>query len=245
VSYPYGQDITYYFYPQVDNAAAVAIPTQNPTIYVFTDSNKPNRAAAIAGTNKLGSAITTWTVDGKGFYFTIPAISDPDVNSTQSERIYWLAINFILKSGGQTQTVIKALPMERVQGQEKSLSVTVSDLQALFPDVRSYLSDAQLNIMVENALSEIKATLLNKGFKWAQIQRPDMLKTATIFLVLCQVMLSQRKDINDNFDLNYNEFKALYSSSMNGLKLEYDENKDGEATEEEQRDVGGYVFLTR
>lgn len=245
MGYPFGQDIKYYFYPQVDNATAAGIPSQSPTIYVFTDSNKPTRSAAIAGTGKLGSAITSWTQEGGGYYFTIPAISDPDPSGTDDERVYWIAINFILKTAGQTQTVLKALPLERIQAQEKVLAVTINDIQALFPAVRDYVNDAELNAMIAASIADVKATLLNKGFQWAQIQRPDRLKTAVIFLSLSQVMLSQRKQVNDNFDLNFVEYKALYQSAMNGLKLEYDENKDGEATPEEGKNIDSFIFLTR
>lgn len=245
MGYPFGQDIKYYFYPQVDNVTAAGIPSQNPTIYIFTDANKPTRDAARNGTNKLGSTITSWTQEGAGYCFTIPAVSDPDPTGQMNERIYWVAINFILKTAGQTQTVVKALSMERVQAQEKVLTVTLNDLQALFPSIRDYINDAELNAMVEAAINDVKATLLNKGFQWAQIQRPDRLKTAVVFLSLAQAMLSQRKEINDNFDLNFQEFKALYQSAMNGLKLEYDENKDGEATPEESKTIDSFVFITR
>ncbi len=248
MGYPFGQNITYTFYPLVDNEAAKNIPTTgNPVaIYYFTDNNKPSRDAAQNGTGAVnsGSAIASWTPTGNGYQFTIPAIEDPDPDGGADTRNYWLAINFILQASGQTQTVIRALEMERVSGHHKTVSVTSQDIIDYFPDALSYVSEDRINNFLFDAREEIQAYLRNKGFEWAQIYRPDRLSLVIKYKVLMHIMADQRREPGDNFDLNYQRYEKSYESAISSLQLEYDADKDG-APEIQPVKTGGYIFAIR
>lgn len=229
--YPFGKDIVYTFYPLVDGKPVV-LPTQNPTIYVFTDSNKPTQDQAQNGTNALGSAITSWSAKGNGFDFTIPAILDPDPDSTQDRRTYFLGINFILQSAGQIQTIIRALDLQRVEAHHKKIDVIPSDVISYFPQIESYVSMQQLQRFITLSIEEIKVELQQKGYEWAQIYRPDRLQLAVIFKCMMYAMVSQRKTPGDQFDLNFDLYKETYSNLIQGVRLEYDTDRDGEPQEE-------------
>ena len=242
MGYPYGRDIIYTFYPLADNEALLAIPTQTPTIYVFTDTNVPTRDAAQNGTNALAT-ISSWTQRGSGFDFTTSAISDPDPDSTQDVRTYWLGINFLLKTAGQVQTVIRSLEMERVTGHHKQISITPTDILNMWPEANAYVSEAQMIAFIDLAKEEIKAKLQMRGFEWSQIYRPDRLNLATTYKTLTSIMASQRRNPGDNFDRNYEEYKSIFISTMSSLQLEYDSYKTGEA--DSRPKAGGFSFVTR
>lgn len=242
MGYPFGQDFTYSFYPLVDNDAALLIPSQSPAIYVFTDSNVPTRTTAAAGTGAT-QTITTWTQRGLGFDFTVTALTDPDTTSTLDRRTYWLGINFILKTAGQTQTLIRALEMERVSGHHKQISVTTTDILNYFPEATAYVSEQTILAFIANAKEEIKARLTNNKFEWAQIWRPDRLNISTIYKTLMSIGSSQRKIVGDNFDRNYEEWKLIFESTINSIKLEYDTFREGQPTAKPP--IGGFAFLSR
>lgn len=75
MTFPFGQDITYWFYPLVDDAAlSTGFPTsQTPAIYVY--DNEPGRSQAAAGSGSPLQSITSWTWDAakRGWSFTITA----------------------------------------------------------------------------------------------------------------------------------------------------------------------------
>ena len=81
MSYAFGQDITYKFYPLLDNADATissAVQSQAPNVYVF-DETVPTRIDASTGSNSIQS-ITSWNWNSTGKYwsFTISAVDDPE-----------------------------------------------------------------------------------------------------------------------------------------------------------------------
>jgi len=231
MGYPFGKDIIYTFYPQVDNKD-ICLPTQNPTIYIFTEDNQPTLDDAQNGTNKLGSAITSWTERGTGRDFIIPAITDPSPDSTKDRYTYYLGINFVVQSGATTQTIIRALQMERVQAHHKTIAITYSDVISYFPQIESYVSIQHITRFIQLAKEELKTELHNKGYEWSQIYRPDRLTLACIFKVMMYAMASQRKSPGDPFDLNFDLYKETYQNFMQGLRLEYDTDRDGQPQEE-------------
>lgn len=242
MGYPFGQDISYTFTPIVDGEVALNLPSQTPTIYVFSDSDSPDRTQAAAGTNSI-QTISSWTQIGSSYQFTISAVEDPDTDSLLSERLFWLGINFVLKSAGQTQTVVKGLPMERVGGHYKQISVTVDDVKDVFPAIKDFAADAQIKSFLELAKQEIRAQMRAKEYAWALVTRADRLNLPAIYRTLTHLMGSQRMQSGDIFDVNYNSFNSSYSSLMKMISVEYDADQDGIADTKTVN--AGRVFLTR
>lgn len=230
MGYPFGQNITYWFYPLLDNDTA-SIPTavqgQTPAIYVF-DETVPNRSDAISGANSLQTISSwTWSAQKKAWSFTIPAVSDPYPDSNIPTRTYWIAINFILQTAGQSQTVIKPLQLERVVGHDKVISVTEEDLRTYFPQVDAYSSDVQRKAYISQATAEVKSYLRVKGYEWAKITRPDRLDLCVVYKALAMIMLGQIQEPGDKFSIKYQEYKSNYQVSIDSLKFEYQEMEAG------------------
>lgn len=226
--YPFGQNITYWFYPLLDNETAVvpsAIQAQSPAIYVF-DEQVPTRSDAASGTNSL-QAITSWTWNNqkKAWSFTVPAIVDPEPSSNIESRTYWIALNFRLQTSAQIQTVIKPLQLVRVVGHDRVVSVTQDDLRRYFPQVDAYSSELQRLAYINQATEEVKSSLRLKGYEWAKIQRADRLDLCVIYKSLAMIMLAQIQEPNDKFSIKYQEFKASFTNSLDSLKFEYQQDE--------------------
>lgn len=232
--YPFGQNISYSFYPLLDNEAATipaGVLTQTPDIFVFTD-NVPSRSAAASGDGAIVVVNTwTWNPNKRAWTFTIPAIDDPDPQSNISQRTYWIAINFVLQSTQQIQTVLKPLPLSRVVGHDKVVAVNQDDLKKYFPQVEAYSSELQRVAYINQAVEEVKAYLRAKGFEWAKIQRADRLELCVIFKALSMIMLAQVQEPGDKFALKYQEFKGSFTQNIESLRFEYQEQEGGIVSE--------------
>lgn len=230
MGYPFGQNITYWFYPLLDNDTATvpsAVQSQTPAIYVF-DEEVPSRSNAASGSGSLQTITSwTWSAQKKAWSFTIPAISDPHPDSNIPTRTYWVALNFVLQSAGQTQTVIKPLQLERVVGHDKVVSVTEEDLRAYFPQIDAYSSDVQRKAFISQAIVEIKGELRAKGYEWAKITRADRLDLCVIYKALSMVMVGQIQEPGDKFSIKYQEYKSGFQSNLDSLKFEYQQMEGG------------------
>jgi|LakMenE18May11ns_1017448.scaffolds.fasta_scaffold9951786_11 hypothetical protein len=230
MGYPFGQNITYWFYPLLDNDTAVvpsAVQSQTPAIYVF-DESVPSRGDAASGANSLQTVSTwVWSSQKKAWSLTIQAINDPHPDSNIPTRTYWVALNFRLQSAGQVQTVIKPLQLERVVGHDKVVSVTEEDLRAYFPQIDAYSSDVQRKAFISQALIEIKGELRAKGYEWAKITRADRLDLCVIYKALSMVMVGQIQEPGDKFSIKYQEYKSGFQSNLDSLKFEYQQMEGG------------------
>ncbi len=243
MGFPFGKSFTYQFFPLADDLPVEGLPSQTPSIYVFTDSSKPDYTAAAAGTGALAT-ISAWTANQFGGYdITIPAIDDPEPTGGLIKRTYWIAINFILASSEQSQCVIRALEMERVLGHHKRVTVTDADLKSFWPAIESYCTTVELNAMIELSRAAIREELRNKGYEWATIYRPDRLYHACVYKCLDLACLSQLQQQGDKFDKLHDQFSGFYKQTMAGLKVEVDANKDG--APETKASPGGWSFLAR
>lgn len=230
MSYPFGQNITYWFYPLLDENAAnipATVQAQTPSIYIF-DESIPSRSNALSGSGSLQTVSSwTWSSQKKAWSFTIQAISDPHPDSNIPTRVYWIAINFILQASGQVQTTIKPLQLERIAGHDKVVSVTEEDLRAYFPQIDAYSSDVQRKAFISQAIEEIKGELRSKGYEWAKITRADRLDLCVIYKALAMIMLGQIQEPSDKFSIKYQEYKAGFQSNLDSLKFEYQQMEGG------------------
>ena len=230
MGYPFGQNITYWFYPLLDNDTAsipAAVTSQTPAIRIFGES-APSRSDALSGSGSLQS-ITAWVwyPSKKAWSFTIPAVADPFPDSNIPTRTYWIALNFILQASGQTQTVIKPLQLERVVGHDKVVSVTEENLRAYFPQVDAYSSDVQRKAYISQAIEEIKGELRSKGYEWAKVTRADRLDLCVTYKALSLIMLGQIQESSDKFSIKFQEYKSNFRANLDSLKVEYQQMEVG------------------
>lgn len=245
MSYPFGQSITYWFYPLLDNDTATipaAIQSQTPAIYIF-DETAPSRVDAASGAGAI-EAITSWAwnTSKRAWSFTVGAIDDPDSTSNIASRVYWIAINFRLQSGEQIQTVIKPLPLVRVVGHDRVVSVTHDDLKKYFPQVEAYSSEMQRTAYIAQATEEVKASMRERGYEWAKITRADRLDMCVTYKALAMIMLAQIQEPDDKFSIKYQEFKSGFTQALDSLKFEY---QSAESAEVDEVQTTGTLFIIR
>jgi hypothetical protein len=247
VNLTFGQDQTDWFYPLVEESTPPGLLTTSSlvAIYVFGPDSMPTRDAAAAGTGAIAT-ISSWTWDSarQGFYFTVPAITDPDPNSSMSIRTYWFGVNFRLQTSKQIQTVLRSQYVERVKGPADSVYVTDDDLIAYYNEILSYSTSDQRQRAIDQALINVKAELKAKGYLWARIHRADQLKSATTLKALTILCLSKIQQGNDKFALKYGEYKEMYRTQIDSVILEYDADGDG-APDGNVTPSSGTIFLVR
>lgn len=234
--FKFGNDIAYKFYPlkdevNSDNSFDIT-KFGTPAIYLFTD--KPSRADALAGTSAV-QTISSWTntSDGKGKQFTITAIDDPDTDASLKNYSYWLAINFVLQSGEQTQTVMRMLPVKRVSAHHSTAMPTVEDLEAIHPNISEYFLNNTIEAALENALSLIKLKLKVAGWDYAMIWNPDELRLCVAYKAMAELSLSQMAGGGTWID-KHREYKSTYESMLKEIEFLVDIDKDGEPDKKQQ-----------
>lgn len=223
MSYVFGQNISYWFYPLSENSSATvptAVQGQTPAIYVFDKT--PTRDESITGSSSIVTISSwTWNAAKKGWNFTIPALDDPAPDSNIEIRTFYVAVNFVLEAGEQTQTFLQPLIVSRIGGHDKSVNITSTDLEVYLPQVTAYTSLSQRNAYILQAIEEVKSRLRDKGYEWARITRPDRLNMCVIYKTLAMIMLAQVQDSGDKFSIRYLEYKDNFENALENLKFEY------------------------
>jgi hypothetical protein len=239
-AYVYGKDLIFYLHAFEDKTKITTLPAQTVQGYLFLD--QPTRAAAAAGTGALQSTTQTLAANGT-IALPLTPITDPNPNDILGYRLHWMAVNFILKTAGAVQTVIKAIKVERVSGQDAEIGVTYSKVVEIYPDVVNYLTESEVNAMITLAKADLLDDLTNKGFDWNQVNKPDQLFNALLFNTLVYVYNSQIQREGDRFYVSSAKAQQRYDSLKSNLRLEYDSTMSGMTTDLEP--TGGIIFLDR
>lgn len=245
MKYPFAKDISFRWYPYVDGQP-VTVSGENPSIYVFSDTNQPDITKARAGTGSAGAAIIAWTLEQNGGYrFVIPGayVNDPQPLSNVIERTFWVGITFTLKTSGQQMTVIEPLELQRVFGQQSQVGVTPEELTAMDPELTGYADNEKIQFNIYLALEETKARLATKGFEWAQIKNPERLKLCVQARAYSLLYSKERQQDGDKFDKRAKDEFEMFEVLIKATQLEYDSSKDEIADTKESS--GGWSFTPR
>lgn len=218
MTYSFGRSFTYTFTPLADESPVAAIPAQSPAVYVF--AALPSLAAARAGTGAVAT-VAAWTPVGAGFDIPVSALDDPDPTGPVREHTYYIAVNFKLEVGGQTQTVLRALSMERVTGSEGKVRVADAEILALLPQASSFSTEAERVQFLRQAELQVKDDLQAAKFRWSRIHRLDDLSRVVLYKALLLLLFSQFRDGGDRYKAKYDEIKGWYAAALAGLAVEY------------------------
>lgn len=227
-SYVFGKTIKRRFYPQI-NGEPIQLPSQTPTIYIF--DSEPTREAAIAGTGAIDT-VATWaqaTVSPFECTYDIAAIDDPDPDSNTENAVYWEAIKFIGQTSEQTQTVVRAFILERIEGNEAEPGTTAGDILAVYPAIEAYLTPEQLGAHLRLAQDELKIDLEALGLKWGRLRDLNKLKLALAWKSIQLSAESQIKNADDKFDKRADLYREKYERALKNISLPYDSDGDGKA----------------
>lgn len=234
MQYAFGKDITYLWLPFLDDKSVIDFPSQSPTIYVFGPDSRPSRAQARAGTGAIGSAISSWTSVAGGFQFSIPAIQDPDINSDTHSRTYYLGITYLLKAGGQTQTILETLELVRLFSRQAPIKCSIPDVLSGYSALSSYVTNDEIQQAITDATETVKAKFDAKGFEWARIKRIEGLSLMVKSRARMFLFAGQRVAGNETWKDAYEEEKDTYVTMLSNIRLEYDEDGDNAATDNEK-----------
>lgn len=241
--YIFGKDISRKFYPLLDDQP-YQLPSQSPTIYIF--SSQPSLNDARDGGGAVAT-ISSWTQNSLSPYdcsYTITAIEDPAPESNIPQRTYYEAINYIAKSGGQTQTVLRTIDLERGSGAPEVIGVTYSDLVEVYPAIVDYVSESEITSIINIAKSEVELKLKGKGIRWSDIQNHAELKRAIAYRSIQLVSESQITEPDDKFVTRREIYKEKFNESMKDTILYVDTNRDG-IPDKQTGARAGYVVTTR
>lgn len=241
MGYPFGTDFGYTFSIQADGDTYPSFSPDAPSIYIFTDTNRPSRAQASSGSGSV-QTISTWTRMGNMASFGVLAIDDPDPSGPITKRDYWIAINFYIQSSKQIQTVVKVLELERIKVAAKGLTVGPGNIEDLHPGLLgSYYTPSQMELFIRIATSHVRATMRNKGFDWALINRQVELDQVVAYRALILALAGQRQSQGDRFDSNIGLFESLYQQAFTALEFEYDSDQSGKPDPIKQNTSWGLI----
>lgn len=224
--YSFGASFTRRLFPLDGDNFAYELPTQSPTIYIFSDM--PTRAEAAAGTGAL-ETISSWTENASSPYdrsWTVSAIDDPDATSgTQSKR-YYEAINYDPGSG-TAHVIIRSFILQRLEALDEVPGTTVADLKEVYPAIDNYASDSELANFLQVALEEMIIDMESSGIPYSRVSQLSKTKLALAYKTIVLVSASQVKNPADRFVWRVEHYAKKAKDILNGLQLPVDVSGDG------------------
>lgn len=222
----FGKAISRKFYPLI-NDNPNQLPSQNPTIYVFTSQPTLNDARDGGGAQQT---ISTWSQNSSSPYectYTIAAIEDPDPESAVPQRTYYVAINYVLVAAGQVQTVLQTLDIERASGTDSVHGITYSDLVEVYPAITAYASNNQLGSIINIAQDELELKLRGKGIRLSDVQNIDEARRAIAYRAIQLLSEAQISTPDDKWATRREIYKEKFQESLKDTILYVDTNRDG------------------
>jgi hypothetical protein len=235
-SHIFGKDITRKFYP-LEDSEPINLYSQAPAIYLF--SAQPSLTVARAGTGAL-QTVNHW-IESLGIpytrTYTLPAVNDPAPTSTTPPTSYfWEAINYYAKSGGQLQTKLRTIELEKPSATETIPGTTAQDLIDIYPAINNYVeTDSELETFITVAQDEIKSRLKSEGIEWGTIENLKEFRYALAFLAIQYLSESQIVEASDKFAIRAEIYSKKYETALSRITVKHDTDNDGQPdTESEQ-----------
>lgn len=239
---PYGKDWTYVYYPP-DDPDFTPLASTSPSVYIF--STRPSESTARSGTGAL-QTISTWSEYGNPIRRELAVTTITDPQDGTKEAVYWIAVNYLLKTSGQKQLDLQSFILVTPDGFYADPTPSVEYIKGISSSIGSYYVDSNIEAYSKLGLSQLKKQLKAKGFEWAQIENRDDLKLAIAYKALSLMMLEQISESGDRFSKRYDEYKASYDTLILSFGVDYDANKDGQITTgEKSKQTSGVTYLTR
>lgn len=224
----FGKNFDRRFIPR-ENDRPVNLPSQNPTIYIFRD--QPSREQARNGTSAI-QTISAWVEKDAPPYariYEVSAIEDPNPNDQTEYEEYWEAINFVAKASGQVQTFIRMMRIERIESADSVPGTTRETLQEVYPAIKNYLSDDQMDDMIVAAEAELQTFFEGRDIKWSRVYGMYKFKLAVAYKAIALSALSQFREDGDRHHKRWGIYEGKCDSQLKQIAIRYDKNGDGNA----------------
>lgn len=223
--YVFGQSISRTFYALQDNEP-INIPSQAPTLYLFTD--RPSFNAASIGTGALQTK-NYWTHNANAPYprtYTWEPVPNPSPNGGEYIRQYWEGINWYNDLAQQVQTIIRPLELEATEQLDSIPGTTIQDIKDVYPKISAYLSDSELSAHLAIAIEEFKIDLEGRGIEYNRVSGLRKVKYALAYKSISISALSQVQEINDKHYLRWEQFDTMYRAILGKVELPVDFDGD-------------------
>lgn len=223
--YLFGQPNTYNVYVWNGENQVTTIPTQTVSAYVYITN--PNRDDAFDGVGAL-ETISHSHVSNSFISLTIPALDDPDPNGTKAYEDYYIAVKFKLTSAEQDQLVIRRYRIGKPIAKDELIGVTKDRVESIFPEIYKFLSESELQAIIDLAQFGVISDLKRDGYQWALVNEPSELFDLLFLRVLKAVYASQVQRQGDRFVYNFEQAKEDYQNALANLRLDIgSETSDG------------------
>lgn len=223
--YLFGQSISRAFFALQDNEP-VNIPSQAPTLYLFTD--RPTFSAASIGTNALQTKAYWTHSDTSPYprYYTWDPVPNPSPNGGEYVKQYWEGINWYNDLAHQIQTIIRPLELEAAQELDSIPGTSVQDIKDVYPKIGAYLSDSELGAHLTIAIDEFKNDLEAKGIEYHQVSKLRKVKYALAYKAISVSSLSQIQEVNDKHYIRWETYDNMYRSLLSRISMPVDRDGD-------------------
>lgn len=220
----FGKDFKYKFTPFEDNEQIEGIPAHTATALIY--SSQPTRSQVDAGTGAVATYTKAWVAGAKHIEFDIAGIADPDPTADVINVTYFIAIKFKTDadSGEGEQIDIRVLPLARPGGSGAELRVSVEDCRQKYSKIESLFSVEDIETEIKNQTNNVKALLKGKGFDWACIVQPELLKTVVAYYTLAGLLIPETLGEGDKFSYVGKHFKSEGDTQLKQLNIAYDES---------------------
>lgn len=241
ITKPFGQDFTFTYFPP-EGESFVPYASTSPLIYIFT--TKPSEAAGRAGTDATAT-ISSWTEASNPDrrYFTISAIADPQDGTL--EKLYYVAINYRLKSAGQYAYDLKQFRLIVPDGKSASALPSVEFIKECDVNLSEYYDDPNIESLSKLSLAWVKALLGSRGYAWSQIENPEDLKLLIAHKTISECWKQRIGSVGDRFDRWSTSSEQTYEALYQAIKLEYDADNSRSIETTETNSAPSYTRLIR
>ena len=238
----FGKDISRVLFPLEDNEP-LNLPSQAPELYLF--SSKPNLTDAAAGTGSVQTK-TYWSHDENSPFprsYTSDAIDNPSPTSQASALTYWEALNFRAQATEQIQTILRSLVLEKVEELDSIPGASVQDLKDAYPAISNYLTDAQLEGLLSDALEEFKIDLEGRGIEYNKIYSLYKTRLALAYKAISLSAFTQIRERDDKHNLRFEIYDNKYTTILKLIKIRVDTDGDGQPDTIADTDFGTVINL--
>jgi hypothetical protein len=177
----FGKEFEYKVYAlSTDDKSKHKLPTAHNGIYLYAEKPTLTEAASGAGSPIFTIAAGNWadTTDGLGKKFTITRVSDPEPNTPNFQKTYYLAINTKTEASDTTPhtPIMREILFTRLRVQEGAIQVSPQDLVRLQPKLKMLCGClGDLDSYILSAIYEVKSIFNNYTFKFEDIWNPEPL----------------------------------------------------------------------
>lgn len=234
----FGRSLEFSFTPIIDNEPVEVDSLVSARIFLDEPTDLQLDTPATTG---YIQAITTWKKKGLERVITFSAIADPSPHSTVDYEQYWVAVNFVMESGGATVFVKEPLYVYRPDAVTSKISTRFDDIYRVEPKLEEHYTIQKINGFIVEAKKDIL-----RWFKGLKIQLKELgnlyeLNDACSYLAAQKACFSLASSQEPIWFTKSDKYEAAYERALNSAQPTAGE--DGGTPEQPARTTGMVIML--